>query len=126
MVNSTLVVAAVLSFACGAVHSWLGERWLIGPLVAPAHRRGILEKSALARQTLRFAWHITTLAWWGMGATLMALAYRPLNGTGLVVLGIIATTFLATGIIALATSRGRHLSWPVFLAIAGLSALPLL
>ena len=37
---------------------------------------------------------------------------------------IIAAIFAVTGIVTLAVSRGRHLAWPVFLAIAALSAAP--
>jgi len=125
MINSSLILASVLIFGIGVVHSWLGERRLIGPLLAPDKRRGMLEKSRFARQTLRFAWHLTTLAWWGLGAVLIALAMSPLDGHVYSVSVIIGATFLITGLVTLLTSRGRHLAWPVFLAIAGLSVYPL-
>ena len=35
--------------------------------------------------------------------------------------GLIAAVFLVHGLAALIGSRGRHLSWPVFLAIAALA-----
>ncbi len=34
MLSTSLLLAAVLTFLVGAVHSWLGERKLIGPLLA--------------------------------------------------------------------------------------------
>lgn len=126
MTTSALFVAGALIFVVGVVHSVLGERRLIGPLVSPEHRRGILEKSAFARGVLRFAWHITTIAWWGMAVALLALASAPLDGQGKLVVLIIATTFAVTGLVTLVSSRGRHLAWPVFMAIAIFSAMPAL
>ena len=126
MANMGLLAAGILAFAIGVVHSWLGERRVLGPLLAPARRQGILASSAFIRRVLRFAWHLTTLAWWGMGAILAALAFSPLDPQGRIVLVGIGVTFLLTGIVILVTSRGRHLAWPAFLAVAGLSAAPLL
>lgn len=121
MINSALVMAAVLAIVLGVVHSWLGERRLIGPLLAPDTREGVLARSAFSRSVLRFAWHITSVAWWGMGAVLALLATMPLDAQGKLAVAAIAVTFLITGIVILITSRGRHLAWPVFVAIAGLS-----
>jgi hypothetical protein len=126
MPNSLLLLAAVLTVAIGIAHSWIGEQRLIGPLLDPEHRRGLLAASEFARGTLRFAWHITTLAWWGMAAVLAGLALAPLTGQGCVAAACIGVTFFITGLITLYASSGRHLAWPVFLAIGGLSLAPLL
>jgi hypothetical protein len=126
MPNSLLLLAAALTVAIGVAHSWIGERRLIGPLLAPDRVSGLLAKSDFARQTLRFAWHITSVAWWGMAAILVALALWPIDRTGHWTLIAIATTFLISGVTTLVVSRGRHLAWPVFLAVAGLSLAPLL
>src|SRR5258708_2928961 len=45
MLSTSLLVAAVLTFLVGAAHSWLGERKLIGPLLAPEGRQGLLAAS---------------------------------------------------------------------------------
>ena len=126
MTQVALLAASVLTFAIGGIHSWLGERRLIGPLLAPERRQGILASSTFARQVLRFAWHLTTLAWWGIGAILAALTLAPMDQQGRLVAAVIAATFLATGAIILIVSHGRHLAWPVFLVIAGLSIVPML
>lgn len=126
MTSVPLAIAAVLTIAVGLVHSVLGEQRLIGPLLAPEQRHGMLAKSAFARGVLRFAWHLTTLAWWGFAAILAAFAVSPLAGHDGIVLVAIAIMFALTGLIALVASRGRHLAWPVFLAIAALSVVPLL
>ena len=125
MINASLVLAAVLTFGIGVVHSWLGERRLIGPLTAPGKRQGMLAKSVFARQVLRFAWHLTTLAWWGIAAILAVLAMSRIEGAMPTILIIIAVTFFVTGLVTLVSSCGRHLAWLVFFAIAGLSILPL-
>jgi hypothetical protein len=66
-------------------------------------------------RTLRFAWHITSLAWLGFAAILVSLAHPPATPR---VLGlIIGGTFLLHATIALFGSRGRHYSWAVFLAV---------
>jgi len=121
-----LLAAALLIFLLGATHSWLGERKLIGPLLSPERRVGLLERSVFARRVLRFAWHLTTIAWWGFAALLWAQAKLPLEQQDRAALSIIAATFFVTGFVTLIVTRGRHLAWPVFLTIAFFSALPLL
>jgi hypothetical protein len=121
-----LGLAAFLTLAIGLVHSWLGERVLIGPLLAPASRFGLLKESSAARRVLRFAWHLTTLAWWALAAVFLAIAAQPIVGSARQVLAILAVFFLVTGLVVLGSSKGRHLAWPVFLAIAGAAAYPLL
>ena len=116
MSTSLLYVAAVLSVFIGLVHSWLGERRLIGPLLAA--REGVLQHK-YARDVLRFAWHITTLAWWGIGAAFVAFAGVPAETGAHRALMALAGTMLITGLVILLTGRGRHWAWPVFLAIAG-------
>jgi hypothetical protein len=123
MLSTSLLVAAGLTFLVGAAHSWLGERKLIGPLLAPEGRQGLLARS-WARTVLRFAWHLTTIAWWGSAATFAALAGGPLSAQGRLTVELASATFLVTGVIVLVTSRGRHLAWPVFLIIAVAAALP--
>lgn len=126
MEYTALQIAAILTFATGIIHSWLGERRLIGPLLSPHKRTGLLEKSWFSRQVLRFAWHLTTVAWWGLAAIMAGLSMTPLNDQSSMVLIIVAVTMLATGMATLFFTRGRHLAWPIFLTIAALCMLPVL
>jgi hypothetical protein len=66
---------------------------------------------------LRFAWHLTTIAWWGFAAILVLLATQSVSPRNLSI--VLAAMFLVTGAITFAVSRGRHLAWPVFLFIGG-------
>lgn len=126
MVTSSLVLAAALLFAIGVAHSVLGERWLIGPLLSPDYRRGMLAKSEFARQVLRFAWHLTTLAVWGFAAILAGLSMTSTDGPAAqVTVAIIAAVCLISAIYIFVTTGARHLAWPVFLVTAGLCVVPL-
>lgn len=125
--SPSLVAAAGLTVLVGILHSWLGERRLIGPLLAPGQRSPLLDRSAFYRNVLRFAWHLTTVTWWAFAAVLLVLAAVPvLTATDKIVLAIIAVMFGSSGIVTLVMSRSRHISWPFFLAIGVLSAIPLL
>lgn len=113
--TTALYIAAFLAFAIGVVHSWLGERYILTRLF----RRGDLPKlfggEDFTRNTLRFAWHVTSIAWWGFAAILLVMAggVPAMQSLGL----IIGITFLVHFAITLIASRGKHLAWPVFLAI---------
>ena len=126
MTRIALLLAAILALALGAAHSILGERLFIGPLLLPEARQGLLARSARARRTLRSAWHLTTIAWWGFAAILIALAVETPGSPGRLVPIMVAATFCVTAIVIFASSRGRHFAWPIFLAMAGLSLAPLL
>ena len=118
--NLTLATAAILTVLLAAAHSYLGERYILIRLF----RRGDLPKlfggTRFTQDTLRFAWHITSVASLGFAGLLVALALP-----GVVeprVLGwVIGATFAVSGLIALVGSRGRHLSWIVFFSIAALT-----
>lgn len=119
MATTALFAAAGLTVLVSVIHSWLGEIRVIGPLLAIDSRPGVL-RSPFLRQVIRYAWHLTSLAWIGMAAALAALAIMPSSPAGKTAVLIIAGTFLLHGAIVLAISRGRHLAWPIFLAIGGL------
>jgi hypothetical protein len=113
-VNPWLAVAACLALFLGAAHSYLGERVFFVRLFRRGPTAPLFEADGFARRILRFVWHLTTVAWWGAAALIWALG-RGEPRTGLHVL---AATFLASGIVTAIGSRGRHLAWLVFLAIA--------
>jgi len=117
--TNALFAAALLTIAVGVAHSWLGERYILMRLF----RRGNLPKlfggETFTRNTLRFAWHVTTLAWWGFAVILVLMANGPPTQAALGL--VIGSTFLAHFAVTLIASRGKHLAWPVFLAIGVLT-----
>jgi hypothetical protein len=117
VMDGLLIPTAVLIVIVGLAHSVLGEKYLIGPLCKrddlPRLRVG---GPGFAANTLRFAWHITTVAWFGL-AWLLVLADRG-EVTTRGVLDTVAVVAAISGVISLIGARGRHLSWIAFFAIA--------
>ena len=74
MSDGLLCTAAVLLVITAFVHSVLGERRLIGPLLA--RREGVLA-SDLARFVLRFVWHLVSVNWAILALILVQLARDP-------------------------------------------------
>jgi hypothetical protein len=118
MSNDLLFTAAVLLVVTAFAHSVLGERRLIGPLLA--RREGVLA-SDLARFILRFAWHLTSVTWAVLAVILVQLVRDPATarlwagaGTGV--------AFTSIGLYDAVATRGRHVGWP-FLTAIGIAAL---
>lgn len=118
--NLTLATAGILTVLLAAAHSYLGERYILIRLF----RRGDLPKlfggTTFTQDTLRLAWHITSVAALGFAALLVALAL-PGGVEPRVPRWVIGATFAVSGLVALLGSRGRHLSWIVFFTIAALT-----
>ena len=95
----------------------LGERYILMRLFRRGDLPHLLGSDWFTRRTLRFAWHLTSVAWLGLAGVLIVLASdgAPARDT---LLRIVATTFAISAVIAALGSRGRHLSWIVFTAIA--------
>ena len=118
--NPLLIAAAVLAFAIGVGHSYLGEKYILIRLFRRDNLPRLFGGDWFTKRTLRFAWHLTTVAWWGFGLILLALAGAEGSARG-TTLRVIALTFAVSAVLSATASRGRHLSWVFFLAIAGLS-----
>ncbi len=114
-----LYIAAVLLIGIGVAHSYLGEKYILIRLFRRQDLPKISGSAAFTMRTLRFAWHITSVAWVGFAALLVMLAQPPVAPRS--VAWVIAVTFFAHGALALGGSRGRHYSWIVFLAVGVLT-----
>ena len=110
-----LYLSAILLVIISIAHSCLGERYILIRLFKRDDLPKLFGSSEFTIRTLRFAWHITSVAWIGFAAILVSLANPAIepNTIGL----IIGCTFLGHFLIAIIGSKGRHLSWPVFLTI---------
>lgn len=115
----TLEIAAALIFALGAAHSYLGERYLLMRLFRRDGLPKLLGGTDFTKQTLRFAWHLTTVAWWAFALLLLQVAQGGLTIAGVV--RVIGWTAIVSGLFPLVFTRGRHLSWIVMFAIGGLA-----
>ena len=115
-----LYIAALLAVAVGVAHSVLGERYILTRLFRREDLPKLFGGTEFTTRTLRFAWHITTIAWWGFAAILVQLAKASVSASGVAL--VVGITFVATAIVTLAVSRAKHLAWPVF-AFIGFVAL---
>lgn len=114
-----LYFAAILAAALGAAHSLLGERYILIRLFRRNDLPKLFGGTEFTIRTLRFAWHITTVAWFGFAALLWQAGRGELTVSGM--LQVIGLTFIASGLLPLLLTRGRHLSWLVLFAIGGIA-----
>lgn len=114
--HSLLYFAAGLILVIGFVHSVLGEKYIIARLLRRDDLPQLFGSADFTRRTLRCAWHLTTVAWLGLAAVLVSLA-RP-SPDGAMLAAIVGVTFLLHFLVALIGTRGRHLSWIIFLGVA--------
>ena len=108
-------LAAILLILIGIAHSWLGERFILIRLFRNGNLPKLFGTTEFTKNTLRFAWHLTTIAWFGFAFLILHLSSNTLNEK--VVGNIVAGTFFIHFLIALIGSKGRHFSWPVFFII---------
>jgi hypothetical protein len=100
-------VAAASLVALAGLHSWLGERLILRPLFAAEAWPRLPLGRPFSQATLRFAWHLTSVAWLGLAALLV-------GAEGPRVPAVVAAVLLASGCVTLAGARGRHFAWALF------------
>lgn len=115
-----MLLCAGALVATSLVHSILGERRLIGPLLA--RREGVLAHD-LARFLIRMVWHFMTLLFWILAAGLVAASVGTSEQFLVVFLSSIAFGIGGAGVFDAVGSRGRHIGWPMLVAIGVLAGL---
>jgi hypothetical protein len=113
MTTVLLVAAALTTLITAFTHSYFGEKRLIGPLVAS--NDGVMAR-LLAKQVIRFAWHLTSLLWIGQALLLLRAAMDP-RFIDSALIGGIGVLHLAVGLIDAIVTRGKHIGWPLLTAI---------
>ena len=113
--QSLYFVAAGLCFILGLGHSIVGERYILLPLCRRPDLPKLFGSAELTARTLRFAWHLGTVAWWGAGVIFCYMARNLLSPA--IVVGVLAGVFLASAVVTFVVSRGGHFAWLLFLAI---------
>ena len=110
--NWLLFTAALLLIGVAAAHSYLGEKYILIRLFRRELPK-LYGDDAYTKQALRFAWHLTSVAWLGFAAIVLSSpSPEVLRGT--------AITFAVSAIFPLYFTRGKHLAWIPFLMIATL------
>ncbi len=108
-------LGAILLILIGVAHSYLGERYILIRLFRKNNLPKLFGDTKFTKNTLRFAWHLTTVAWFGFACLLIHLSSGTLSIN--IIGNIIGITFIVHCAVALVGSKGKHLSWPVFLMI---------
>ncbi|TMO59488.1 hypothetical protein [Pseudoalteromonas aurantia] len=117
-----LLIGAFILIFIGFVHSYLGEKYLLIRLFKRDNLPKLLGSDWFTKRVLRFAWHLTTIAWWGFAAILYFIS----SPSSVLVLRFeilisIAIVFAASGVMSFIFSRGKHVSWFFFFCVAGVS-----
>ena len=106
-------LSAIAMTLTAVLHSFAGEKRLIGPLLAIDHP---VTNRPLAQMVLRFAWHLTSL----FMLLTAALVIWPNVPEDLVL--TTGALWLVVGIFDAIYTRGQHIGWPL-LTLAGLFAI---
>ena len=116
--QAALTAASLLIVMTMCVHSVLGQRRLMRPLLDEGH--GVMHRP-LARFIVPFAWHLTSFIGLIVAAILFAWAWAPdqARTIGLAMTGIV---FTVSGIWDAVGSKRQHVGWPP-LTLIGLLAL---
>lgn len=129
--QTTLVAAAALTFAIGAIHSTLGEVLIFRRLRErrPAPARAATDDAPALRERhhgiLWATWHVVTVFGWAFAAILLALADAHDTATTTASLRAAVTTttaaaMSAAAVLVLIGTKGRHPAW---LGLFGVAAL---
>ncbi len=113
-----LIAAVVLLFLTGVAHSYLGERYILMRLFRRDNLPKVLGSTDFTTGTLRFVWHLLTVVWWGIAILILQASGEALQTR--TVLQAFSVVALVSGLFPLYFTRGRHLSWVVFFAVAAL------
>jgi len=95
-----LLLGAVLLVAIGIVHSYLGEKYILIRLFKRDNLPQLLGSDWFTKRVIRFAWHLTTIAWWGFAAILYFLS-TPSENIETEIIASIAVVFILSGIVSL-------------------------
>jgi hypothetical protein len=116
--QAALTFATLLLVATMGVHSILGQKRLIRPILKQG--AGVMQRP-LARFILPFGWHLMSFFGLIIAAILFAWAWAPEKAA---TFGLAATAvvFIASGVVDAVGSKAKHIGWAP-LALIGLSAL---
>jgi len=116
--QAALTIASLLLVVTMGVHSILGQKRLIRPIIKQG--AGVMQ-NPLARFILPFGWHLMSFMGLVLAAILFAWAWAPdqARTIGLAAAGIV---FTAGGLIDAVGSKGKHIGWPP-LTLIGVCAL---
>ena len=109
--------AALVLVVIGVAHSYLGEKYVFARLFALPNLPLLRNDAKYTRAIYRFAWHLTSLAWWTFAVILIILAVHPASALRAIAV-VLALTFLIHFLVIVCTAGTRHPAWSLFLIAA--------
>ena len=109
------VLAAVLAFVTPVGHSWLGEKHLVGPLLASEPLPTVL-KPAINRRLVRWVWHLPSAIWAVLGLYILWAALADAMTQDMAV--VLGAAFAVSGAANLGATRRVHFGWVLRFGIA--------
>ena len=113
-----LAIATILLLIMGVAHSYLGERYVLIRLSKRENLPKVLGSTAFTVGTLRFVWHLTTVAWGALAFLVLSVGNGAISRDH--VLTVIGITSLGSSALPLYFTRGKHLSWVIFVIVGAL------
>jgi len=110
-------LAALVLVVIGVAHSYLGEKYVFGRLFALPNLPLLRHDAGYTRAIYRFAWHLTSVAWWTFAIILIILAVRPADALRTIAI-VLALAFLIHFLVIVCTAGTRHPAWSLFLIAA--------
>lgn len=123
--NWYFIAAGILSFVIGLVHSMLGELLIFRRMRAggfiPTNGGQVLREPHV--RILWASWHVVTALGWCLAALLIWLAVPTSSATAqLAVAHAVSGSMLASSILVLVGTKGKHPGWLGLLGVAILTA----
>lgn len=109
------LVASVILVLIGIVHSYLGEKYILMRLFKRDNIPHLLGSDHFTKGTLRFCWHVMSIAAFGFAAL---LANR--STIDAFTLNVIGAVFFLSAMLSIYFTRGKHLSWIAFIAVSAI------
>ena len=123
--NWYLTAAGALAFVVGLIHSVLGERLVFSRMRA----RGIIPTNGgtvLREHHVRIlwaTWHVVTALGWCVAALLVWLALpSSTQAVRSVIVPMVVASMVASSLLVLVGTKGKHPGWAGLLAVAALAA----
>ena len=111
-----LAIASFLLVFIGLIHSYFGEKYILGRLFKRELPK-LFGSDLFTKQVLRFAWHLTTVAWFGFGVILFSLHLESADISKTVLL-VTAFVFAVSGVMSFGFTKGKHYSYIVFWSVS--------
>jgi len=119
--NIFFLVAGILCFLLGIVHSYLGERLIFSSKRKSGHLVPTLTNDNFRERHLRImwvTWHLTSIFGWCIGALIVAVSFNQIELDTNLIIKIIISPMFFSSLLVLVGTKGKHPGWVVLLIIA--------